>query len=142
MEDGIELTKGADVANTLNNFFVEKIKKLKDNIKVPDNLDPLEKLKERMKDKTMKFELKQVSISTAKKLMGKMKAKKSAGADEISQECLLLGKRTLAGPLTGIINESIKEGVVPECWKEAVVIPIHKKGDKKDKAKYSCMHTI
>ena len=54
--------------------------------------------------------------------------KKNAGPDEISQECLLIGKSILARPLTTIINESIKQGHVPESWKEAVVIPILKKG--------------
>ena len=36
--------------------------------------------------------------------MGKIRMKKSAGPDEISQECLLLGKSVLAGPLTTIIT--------------------------------------
>ena len=36
--------------------------------------------------------------------MGKIRMKKSAGPDEISQECLLLGKSALAGPLTTIIT--------------------------------------
>ena len=76
--------------------------------------------------------------------MGKMKMKKSAGADDITQECLLLGKSILAGPLTTIINNSIREGTVPECWKEAVVVPILKKGDPCNKANYrpvSCLVT-
>ena len=72
------------------------------------------------------FELKPFSVNTVKKIMGKMKMKKSAGADEISQECLLLGKSILAGPLTTIINASIKSGFVPDSWKEAVVVPILK----------------
>ena len=62
-----------------------------------------------------------------------MKMKKSAGADEIPQECLLLGKSILASPITKIINASITEGRVPDCWKEANVVPILKKGDPKVK---------
>ena len=71
-----------------------------------------------------------------------MKMKKSAGPDEISQECLLIGKSILAKPLTAIINESIKQGCVPDSWKEAVVIPILKKGDAQNKENYrpvSCL---
>ena len=73
-----------------------------------------------------------------------MQNKKSAGADEISQECLLLGKDVLAEPLTAIINRSIITGIVPEMWKEAVVIPILKKGNPNDKTNYrpvSCLVT-
>ena len=47
---------------------------------------------------------------------------------------LILGKSVLAAPLTKIINESIRTGVIPENWKESVVVPILKKGDANDKA--------
>ena len=63
-----------------------------------------------MKNSQLKFELKPVTIKSVKSIMKKMKMKKSAGPDEISQECLLIGKSILAKPLTLIINESIKQG--------------------------------
>ena len=53
-----------------------------------------------------------------------MKKKKSSGTDGVTQECLLNGVNTLAIPLTHIINASISSGIVPEHWKEAVVVPI------------------
>ena len=53
-------------------------------------------LKEKMKGKNLKFVLKPVSIKTVKNIVKKMKMEKSAGPDEISQECLLIGKSTLA----------------------------------------------
>ena len=60
----------------------------------------------------------------------------------ISQECLLLGQEALAAPLTDIINQSIRTGIFPAQWKEAVVVPILKKGDAKDPKNYrpvSCL---
>ena len=39
---------------------------------------------------------------------------------------------------------SIASGVVPSCWKEAIVVPILKKGDPTDKSNYrpvSCLVT-
>ena len=80
-----------------------------------------------MNNRKLNLELKPVSVKSVKNIMKKMKLKKSAGPDEISQECLLIGKSMLAKPLTKIINESIKQGCVPDSWKEAVVIPILKK---------------
>ena len=41
-----------------------------------------------------------------------MRKKKSAYANDISQECLLMGAKFLADPPTIIINESIKSGSV------------------------------
>ena len=93
-----------EVADKFNEFFVDKIKNLKDNIDPSKIVDPLLHLKKKMSKKNLKFELQPVSVNTVMKTMGKMKMKKSAGADEISQECLLLGKSTLASPLTAIIN--------------------------------------
>ena len=45
---------------------------------------------------------------------------------------MTLSKSVLAGPLTTIINASIRQGEVPDSWKEAVVVPILKKGDAKE----------
>ena len=42
------------------------------------------------------------------------------------------GMNVIAIPLTHIFNASILSGVVPSHWKEAIVIPILKKGSKTD----------
>ena len=76
--------------------------------------------------------------------MKEMRNKKSAGHDNISQECLLMGKKVLAVPLTRIINTSIRTGTVPDSWKEGVVTPILKKGDPEEMSNYrpvSCLVT-
>ena len=52
------------------------------------------------------------------------------------------GTGVLATPLVTIINLSINTGVFPSQWKEAIVIPQHKKGDAKDMKNYrpvSCL---
>ena len=104
--------------------------------------DPTEKLKEKTKNKNLRFTLKTVTEEKVKKTMDKMKKKKSAGLDGISQECLLLGSDILSAPLTRIINSSIANGIFPEEWKTAVVTPILKKGDQMEKSNYrpvSCL---
>jgi hypothetical protein len=48
----------------------------------------------------------------------------------------------IAGPLTEVINSSITTGAFPEEWKEAIVVPILKKGDPKEPKNYrpvSCL---
>ena len=74
--------------------------------------------------------------------MDDMKKKKSSGMDGISQECLLLGIKILVIPLTRLINSFIQSGIFPTEWKLAVVSPLLKKGDQKDKKNYrpvSCL---
>ena len=74
--------------------------------------------------------------------MKSMSKKKSKGNNGVSQECLLLGIEVLAVPLTKIINNSITLGIFPADWKEAIVVPILKKGDSKNPKNYrpvSCL---
>ena len=133
-----------EVADIFNQHFIKKISKLKENIDKSNLKDPEEILKKFVSKKKLHFELKEVTVNKVKKAMKSMKKKKSCGHDEISQECLLLGSQNLAGPLTKLINQSISTGIVPDSWKEAVVSPILKKGNKHDKANYrpvSCLVT-
>ena len=59
-----------------------------------------------------------------------MKPKKSSGLDGLSQQQLKAGANILVAPLQNIFNQSITQGEFPTMWKEAVVTPVHKKGDK------------
>nr|KAG5696480.1 hypothetical protein BaRGS_016519 [Batillaria attramentaria] len=60
--------------------------------------------------------------------------KKSPGPDGITNEMILhLGMKSKA-VLLKIFNSSWKTGSVPQCWREADMIPIHKKGKDKSKA--------
>ena len=90
----------------------------------------------------LKFSIRQVTVREVQKIMKNMSKKKSKGNYGISQECLLLGLDVLAAPITKIINNSITSGVFPDQWKEAIVVPILKKGDAKDPKNYrpvSCL---
>ena len=132
-EDGIEITDGKEVAEIFNNFFIQKIEKLKDNIDISIVEDPLERLRNKMQPKNLKFSLQTVTEAKVLKAIKQMKNKKSAGRDEITQEQMIMGAEVLAIPLTRIINASITEGKFPDIWKSAVITPVLKKGSSKDK---------
>ncbi|KAL1448299.1 hypothetical protein WDU94_008926, partial [Cyamophila willieti] len=61
-----------------------------------------------------------------------LKNNKAPGEDGISTEVLKAGGITLATKIHELILEIWENETLPEEWKEAIVIPIHKKGDKLD----------
>ena len=142
IENGEVIKNEEQIADIFNDFFISKIKDLKDNIDTTIAEDPIGILEEKMKLKNLKFCFKEVTTKEVLKTMADMKSKKSSGTDGLTQEHMKHGADVIAGPLTKIINESMKTGKFPEKWKEAIVTPILKKGSPQDKSNYrpvSCL---
>ena len=133
--EGKTLTDHQDIAEALNGFFVEKVNKLKQEIRPSVVGDPFAKLRENQRNgREAKFELCTVSQNEVEKAIRSLKPKTSAGLDEVSNKLLKDGAPVLVIPLTLIINNSIQSGQFPKSWKKAKVSAIHKKGDH-DQAK-------
>ena len=64
------------------------------------------------------------------------KKKKSTGEDEISKEMLKCCSSIREPHITKLLNNCVKEGILPNCFKIAKVLPIFKKGDRKGPGKY------
>ena len=58
------------------------------------------------------------------------------GPDGIHSRVVVETHEQLVRPLTIIFNKSLSEGVVPDSWKEAEVVPIFKKGKRDDPGNY------
>ena len=71
------------------------------------------------------------SSSDVYKYLKKVKAKKAPGPDAISGHILKNCASVLSSPLAMLFNISYQTGDLPEDWKSAYVVPIHK-SDKKD----------
>ena len=69
-------------------------------------------------------------------LLRKLQPDKSPGPDNIHPKVLRECAVELAGPLTKLFQTSMKEGRIPEEWKEAKVTPIFKKGTRSDVGNY------
>uniref|UniRef100_A0A914X1W4 Reverse transcriptase domain-containing protein n=1 Tax=Plectus sambesii TaxID=2011161 RepID=A0A914X1W4_9BILA len=65
-----------------------------------------------------------------------LKNGKAPGPDEVVAESLKAGGQILAERLHRLILTIWNTGVIPSAWKKAVIIPIHKKGDKQDCSNY------
>jgi len=62
----------------------------------------------------------------------KLKSHKSPGIDQIPAELIKAGGRTICLENNKLIISIWKKEKLPEEWKESIIIPIHKKGDKTD----------
>ena len=72
--------------------------------------------------------------------IGKLKCHKSPGIDEIPAELIKAGGGTICGEMHKLITSIWKREKLPEDWKESIIVPIHKKGDKTDCNNYRAFH--
>jgi hypothetical protein len=63
---------------------------------------------------------------------GKGKSYKSPGTDQILAELIKAGSETLCHEIHELICCIWNKEELPQQWKESIIIPIHKKGDKTD----------
>jgi hypothetical protein len=64
--------------------------------------------------------------------IGKLKGHKSPVTDQILAELIKAGGGTLCSEIHNLICSIWKKEELPQQWKESIIVPIHKKGDKTD----------
>ena len=123
---GAKSSSNHEAAETLNNYFCsvftnEDTSELPviDDIQVPDKLSDIEIKLEAIADK-----------------LGQLKDGKACGPDGLHPKLLKEARAELALPLQIIFSQSLDAGTVPLDWKQANVIPIHKKGSTSDPGNY------
>ena len=70
------------------------------------------------------------------KLLKDLKPHKASGPDGIPTRILILAADQLAPVLTAIFQSSLDVGALPTEWKDALISPIYKKGDRCSAANY------
>lgn len=70
------------------------------------------------------------SLEETQKALNKLKNHKAPGADEIPAELLKYGGEALHRQIHQLITQIWSEERIPARWKESIIVPIHKKGDK------------
>jgi hypothetical protein len=66
----------------------------------------------------------------------KLKRYKLPGCDQIPAELTQAGDETLRSDIHKLINSIWNREELPDQWKESIIVPIHKKGDKTGCSKY------
>ena len=123
--EGKMVTSPAGLSTTMNKFFLDKIRRLRDS--VPSVLtDPLTKMKEAMNSRRCSFRMKYVSEEDVLKVIKNMKNSTATGVDYIDTRTVKLAADLLSPGLTHIINLSIETSTFPTIWKFAKIIPLLK----------------
>lgn len=76
------------------------------------------------------------SLEEITRAINTLKNNKAPGEYAINTEILKAGGDIMVNTIHELITELWEKEVIPEDWKEAIVLPIHKKGDKLDCRNY------
>jgi hypothetical protein len=68
--------------------------------------------------------------------IAKLKKYKSPGRDQIPAELIQARSEILLSAIHKLINSVWNKEELPAQWKESIIVPIHKKGDKTDCSNY------
>ena len=130
------LSKPSQIASAMNDYFLTKIADLKTNLF--NNDDPLTELQHFLTNKQIPgFSLQEISEAETRKLIKKMKGKRSCGLDWICGFSWKLAAPELIPEITALVNISIRSGKFYSKWKQAKVLPGYKqKGSKFDSKSY------
>ena len=119
--------KPANVAACMNEYFIDKVEKIVENLPASEN-DPLKSqlVKEFNLDP---FHLKPVHPEKVEKIIAGLKNSKTAGTDFLDTTAIKMISQDIVPAITHIVNLSIRYSKFPEAWKYAKIIPLHKKDD-------------
>ena len=138
-KSGQFLMSNQDNANELNNFFQSVFTKEEDIQELIfnqsskllfDDLDPQEPFN--FRGKLPQTTINEITVTTddVYELLSSLDPYKSAPQACLHPRLLKEAAAELAEPLRIIFSKSIKECKVPQTWKEGVVTPIYKNGDR------------
>ena len=119
------ITKASIIAKEINQFFIQKVRKIREGILYLPNL--FLQCKEIMRGKSCKLGLRHVSVQKVNKLLKNLKNSRSTSIDELDNFCVKIAADIIDKPLHHIITLSLLENKFPSSWKYSKVIPLHKK---------------
>ena len=135
--NGSEVSDEKTLAEVFNDFFISKIKKLKQKLEAnTPAYDPITHLQRFVPNDLPMFSFKPITTEEVTEAIKNVKNTKSTGTDNISYSTLKLASTTIAKPLASIFNISLNTGAFPRAWLDTTVLPLHKKHSKLDVSNY------
>ncbi len=123
--DGIEIVDNGEKAEAFNSFF--------SSVFTREDTQNLPTVNKRTSEELGEVEIREEKVL---ELLRHLQPDKSPGPDGLHPRVLKECAEVLAKPLTYICRSSLLEGCLPQCWKEANVTPVYKKGSRLDTSNY------
>ena len=133
--NGKTIENPSEISSEFNKFFVSVASKLKEPI-VPSNFDKLQAFCNEKLTENSNFSIPSIEHEKVEKYLKNIDVTKATGLDNIGPRLLKLAAPYISESLTFICNQSIRNSVFPEKWKEGKVTPLHKNGPKDDTNNY------
>ena len=127
----VTYTSPSDIANSLNDYFSTiglKLNQSKAAFDVSPNTVSV--------DVSNGFYFSEVDSSIVSQTLYSLKGRKTGGVHQVPAFIYKLLEPLILAPLTYIINLSISCNIFPNCWKEALLLPLHKRGDPTQPSNY------
>lgn len=125
-EDNVELDSDRDISEEFNRYFSEIGKKLAKNMKSINQTDHPNQAHHVAES----FFLQPVSENEIIEIIASLKNGCSHIGDGISNNILKITHQFLIKPFKYLINLIFSKGFYPDCFKNAVIIPLHKAGSR------------
>ena len=77
-----------------------------------------------------------ITEEEVKKAIDKLKLGKSCGLDDVTAEMLKCGGKCVLDFMVHLFNAIFSSGTYPKEWSKAIIVPIHKKGDRENTDNY------
>ena len=104
--EGCIVTKAAQIANVMNDFFIKKVRVIQDSIShAVNNFDECKRI---MVAKNCRLSMQYVSLSKVNKLLKSLKPSRSTSMDSLDNYCVRLAADFIDKPLHHIITLSIQ----------------------------------
>ncbi|QQP39700.1 Uncharacterized protein FKW44_013507, partial [Caligus rogercresseyi] len=127
---GIPTVNNAETATAMNDFYIGKIKKLREGL--PPSQPPLSSWPKLSAPFSFSF----AGAGKIARVIKGMKATEALGVDGIPVSVLKKGIEVLAGPIAHLVNRSLASGTVPTALKMSNVLPVFKGKPATDPASY------
>lgn len=126
--DGVFITDPEGIANYFNNYFISKVEKFRSGM-CPNTSASYDAILSKImseKNHSVTFSFSQVDRGSVGKILAALPDGKASGMDHLDSRLIRVAAEALSFPIAHLVNLSLLQGIFPEKWKEAKIIPLPK----------------